>query len=71
MHKKTPYHHYFLHYHLMGKEVVIAKQQEQAFYVCIDGQWWMLRSIKHEELAVGMKVRIVGLQGCHLQVEKI
>lgn len=71
MQKKTPYQHYFLHYHLIGQQVVIGKQQDQAFYVYVDGIWWLVKPCKNETLSVGMTVRIMNLQGCHLQVEKV
>lgn len=55
---------------LLGKTVRITEVQSAKIgYGKLGGEIWLVKLQGAEELRVGMKATVVGIQGCHLQVQ--
>jgi len=69
---QTPYHRSNTDL-LIGQKVTVylAANNESSWYVKINGQEWLVKSIHEQSLMTGQKVVIVGIQGCHLKVDNI
>lgn len=55
---------------LIGKMVTIIEIQSQTTGLAkIGGETWLVKLQGDGELSMGMKVIVIGVQGCHLQVK--
>lgn len=56
---------------LIGQKVVVYQSSHDAcvWYAQIEGQVWVVKSVKPEQLQEGREMIIVQVKGCHLRVE--
>lgn len=60
-------------YALIGKHGIVTNDINpyQPGYITLEGQTWLARSVDNQTFNVQMKVRIVGVRGAHVLVDKI
>jgi membrane protein implicated in regulation of membrane protease activity len=72
-HEKVMHHYTSNADALIGKKVIVfsSPEDQQVWQAQVLGQVWTIRAIDDKPLRQGQHVIVVGVQGCHLQVDYI